>query len=511
VTYILAFDRSAVASALQESGVDSGEEYLEKIVQVSFDLPTISEATLSSFITEGIDILLAKYRPAQPDMERFGTLFHAGFRRSFLSVRHVRRFLNGLEFSLALIGRELNGADIIGIEAIKTFYPRTFDVIRSNKALFAGHIDPITKEFGAAEYKKKLDQALSQTKELSENLSSLLTKLFPKVEYGLSTSHTVYGAESETEWEQMYRVATERYFDAYFQLTLAPSEVSVVEVSHLIHDCGNEASCLATLRELTRKGKLRAATDSLRFRLQEVQAENLAPLLAALIQIGEIASEAGSAFGGSVPEYWHVRWVIFDILGVIADRRRPEILLEIANRVVAPKTMLNVISLITELRQKQNKYEEFSDHWLARIKGAVAERIKTAAANGEIPEASENLSPLLYAWREWGNPAEAAAYVQSLTNTNHRLARFLDKFIYQTHSTILADGVTTSHNRVGMKQLSESLELNALGERLSLIDLPKLQTEDRAVVELVLGQLKRMREKGLTPEQFDNSRLFLDE
>jgi len=107
VTYVLAFDRTAVAAALQTIGVDSGEEYLEKIVQVSFDLPAISDSTLSAFITQGIDSLLAKYKPPQFDMRRFGNLFHGGFRSSFASVRHVRRLLNGLEFSLSLIGNDL--------------------------------------------------------------------------------------------------------------------------------------------------------------------------------------------------------------------------------------------------------------------------------------------------------------------------------------------------------------------------------------------------------------------
>jgi predicted KAP-like P-loop ATPase len=63
----------------------------------------------------------------------------------------------------------------------------------------------------------------------NENLRSLLARLFPKIEYGLEVSHTLYGHNWETEWEKTHRVATERYFDAYFQLALASSEVSVSE------------------------------------------------------------------------------------------------------------------------------------------------------------------------------------------------------------------------------------------------------------------------------------------
>jgi len=61
-----------------------------------------------------------------------------------------------------------------------------------------------------------------------------------------------------------------------------------------------------------------------------------------------------------------------------------------------------------------------------------------------------------------------------------------------------------------MKQLSESLDLNVLRERLSRVDLQKLNGEKEDVVKFALEQLDKMREKGLTPEQFDNSRLFLD-
>jgi predicted KAP-like P-loop ATPase len=510
VTYVLAFDRAAVGSALQERGVDSGEEYLEKIVQLSFDLPSISEATLSSFITKGLDSLLANYKPAHLDMERFGTMFHAGFRSSFTSVRHVRRFLNGLEFSLSLIGHEVNGADIIGIEALKTFYPRTFDAARSNKQLFAGPVDPLTKELGSPEYRKKLDEVLLPTNELNENLKSLLTKLFPKVEYAYSVSHTIYGDSSETEWEKTYRVATERYFDAYFQLTLAPSEVSVAELSRIIHDCSEESACVASLREIAKQGKLKATMDSLRFRLQEVRPENLPPLLGALIEIGEIASESGAVFANQIPEYWHVRWAIFDVFAQIPSEKRTDVLLEIARRVLAPKTMVNIIALLEEVRRKEDKYEEFTDERLTELKRAIAERIKRAAASGEITEAPDSLSVLLYAWRQWGDPAEPAAYVQSLTDTDDKLVRFLDKFIYQTHSTVLSEGLVKTHNRLAMKQLSESLDLNVLQKRLSHVDLRQMEEANGGVIKLVLEQLEKMREKGLTPEQFDNTRLFFD-
>jgi hypothetical protein len=206
---------------------------------------------------------------------------------------------------------------------------------------------------------------------------------------------------------------------------------------------------------------------------------------------------------------WHVRWAIFDVLDQIAPQERPKVLQDIAERIFAPKTLVNAVSLIAELRQKKNKYEEFTDEKLNLIKQGVAQRIKNAAANGEISEKSDSISASLYAWRQWGDVKEAESFA-SVTATDEKLIRFLDNFIYTVNSAALSDRVMTSTNRLAMMQLSESLDVNALYGRLSQMQIRKLNEADRNVAEFTLKQLTKMREKGLTPEQFDNNRLDLD-
>jgi hypothetical protein len=509
VIYILAFDRTAVAAALQGAGIDSGEEYLEKIVQVAFELPQISEAALSTFITQGIDALLERYKPAHFDTHRFGNVFYSGFRSSFRSVRDVRRFLNGLEFNLSLIGHELNGVDIMGIEALKTFYPKSFDAVRTNKELFAGHIDPITQDRGASEYKKQLDEILSQTGELDESLKGLLCQLFPKIDYAYTVSHSLHAEGAESEWEKSYRVATSRYFDAYFQLFLAPSEVSIREISELLRECADEAVGVKNLKKLSDAGKLKAAMDSLRFRLAEVPSVNLPTLLGALVAIGEVASDSGSPLAGQIPEYWHVRWAIFDVIEKIEPTQRPNTLLEVARRIFAPKTLTNVVGLLEELKSKKNKYQEFTNEDISGLRSAIAQRIGSYVRSAENPE-PHDIPMLLYAWRTWGNPLEVAAYVRSLTDTDVKLASFLDKFICQTHTASSNEKVMRTHNRVAMEQLSEALDLKDLNDRLKNVDTTKLKAGEGDVIRFVLEQLELMHTKGVTPEQFDGSRLFLD-
>jgi hypothetical protein len=171
--------------------------------------------------------------------------------------------------------------------------------------------------------------------------------------------------------------------------------------------------------------------------------------------------------------------------------------------------MVNIIGLLQELHQKQNKYAEFVERELNAIKAATAERIKRAASNGEIPEPPEALPALLYAWHQWGNPEEATAYVQSMTETDERLAKFLNRFIYQTYRAGGGDRVMTTHNKLAMKHLSDYLDLAALRQRLSNIDVQQMDDRDKVVIKFVLEQLEKMQELALTPEQFDHG-LLLD-
>lgn len=234
-----------------------------------------------------------------------------------------------------------------------------------------------------------------------------------------------------------------------------------------------------------------------------MQPADLPALLGAFIRTGDLASDAGVIFAGQIPEYWHVRWAIFDVLDRIPATQRPRILRDIAARVFAPRTIVNVLTLIEELRNKENKHQEFTDQELEACKAATAQRIKTAAASGEISGTPENLSVMLYAWREWGDPGEARAYIDSITVSDEGLIQFVNRYVYQTNSAALSDKVVSKQNRLAMKQLSEAFDLNLLSERLSKIDVHKIKDEDREVVKFILEQMEKMRARKFTPEQFE--------
>lgn len=507
VIYVLAFDREAVAEALKELGVHSGEEYLEKIVQVSFDIPPISESSLTSFITTAVDGLLAAHQLAHFDAARFGTLFHAGLRKSFRSLRDVRRFINGLEFGLGLIGGELNAVDFIGIEAIRIFYPKTFNVIRANKEVFAGHVDTFTETAGEQKYTAKLNQLLNPSGELTEDLKDVLLELFPKLTYAYG--RIKHGHTSETEWEKTYRIATQRYFDAYFALVLPESEVSAQEITSFFAASDSQAKMEEILVGWTKQGKLKNAIESVRYRLAEVPKNNLRSVFAALLTVGEMASEKGVIFAGQIPEYWNVRWAIFDVLDAMPTEERVSTVKETFSNSTSLKTMVNFTALVEQTKKENTqRHAEFRDHDLDEIKAIVVARIRESAEDSTGLIANPALPMILNVWKLWGGSAEEVnSFITKAIKTDSDFLSFVDSFIYQTHSS--SGRFVDTKNRLRMETLSQWMDLKDVSIRLDRIPEENVSVEKREVLKVARSELLRFQSKGVTPEQFDSDP-FLD-
>ena len=143
-SYILAFDKDIVASSLQDrystSQGDSGEAFLEKIIQVPLHLPYIDKQTLRSFCFQGVDtaLELANIRLTEEQVQDFARNFARAFDSCITTPRKAKLYGNILMFSLPILKGEVNPVDLMLIEGIRAFYPRLYESIRDNEKLFVG-------------------------------------------------------------------------------------------------------------------------------------------------------------------------------------------------------------------------------------------------------------------------------------------------------------------------------------------------------------------------------------
>ena len=130
--YLLAFDKEVILRALEKVQEGPGIEYLEKVVQVPFDIPLISRTELESFLFKQLDQVL-EITSDEWDQTHWGNLYHSGIKHLFQNIRDVNRFVNVLRFGYKAVKGKVNPIDLIAFVAIQVFIPDLYSGIRDNK------------------------------------------------------------------------------------------------------------------------------------------------------------------------------------------------------------------------------------------------------------------------------------------------------------------------------------------------------------------------------------------
>lgn len=178
--YVAAFDPEVVASALGASYQMPGKEYLEKIVQISFDVPPIDPPRLARIFFEELNKTVVSVPQENWDQLRWGNLYHSGLKMLLNTLRDVKRFVNGLRFDLSLVLGEVDPVDLIGIEGIRIFAPTTYQLIAQNKDLFTG----TDRRENADTLRQQYEEIFLQTPEpIREAVCQICRQLFPQLAY----------------------------------------------------------------------------------------------------------------------------------------------------------------------------------------------------------------------------------------------------------------------------------------------------------------------------------------
>jgi len=78
VVYLLAFDRDVAAQAIEQQSGLPGERYLEKIIQVPFELPPIERVALQAALFKRLDQVLGDTPDGLFDQSYWTNVFYDG-------------------------------------------------------------------------------------------------------------------------------------------------------------------------------------------------------------------------------------------------------------------------------------------------------------------------------------------------------------------------------------------------------------------------------------------------
>jgi predicted KAP-like P-loop ATPase len=507
--YLVAFDKRPVEKALETVAPGPANEYLEKIVQVSFNLPPISAATLSEIMLSDFNSLLPTSGALQVDTQRFGNMFHAGFRSSFQTIRDANRYFNVFRFALNLIGEDTNFIDLAAIQALSLFYSDLHTLIEQNSDMFAGAWR--TSERPDREKLRhsydKIFGAIPEDKR--PPALSLCRFLFPKVEYIYGSTNTFWGTDFIREWEKEKRVCTEKYFRYYFELAVPDTDVSQAELDRALESASELNAFVVTLQRLKDTGRLGPFVDLLRNNIEKLSRDQMLVILESIFVFGDdVPSEGSSIFYGTLSE--HVRfatWLLFDLLDRLGDDRFGRLLQFMSARHPAIFTITNTAAMLDrilqdttnpERREQKQKYPDLTADVVKSTKTAAVWAIEHASDHGRLASVP-HLPFVLARWAEWGDPNRVKDWVsRTFLQTPESAIQLASSFSHEITSMGISDRVPKVRTVIAVKSVAEFVDIERLTSLILEAKDSNLTEEERLTKRRYLAG-KQKFDAGIDP------------
>ena len=249
VVYILFFDKEIVSKALADTQELSGESYIDKVVQLSFEIPRPDKTLVRRLLFEKLNTVLADTPKQLFDKNRWGNVYYQGIDHFINKPRDIVRLTDDLSVTYSAVKGEVNPVDFIAIESLRVFCPMIYDIIRKNPQAFAGQAD--NKGFlepTVDELKRLHNSWMAQLQdEDKEPVLQLLLHLFPKLEVIWGNTHyaaqqessfsrraTAGAAMTSSTWREQRRVCSYEVFPIYFRLVLPEAELSNTEIKAIL-------------------------------------------------------------------------------------------------------------------------------------------------------------------------------------------------------------------------------------------------------------------------------------
>lgn len=472
VVYLLAFDRDVAAQAIEQQSGLPGERYLEKIIQVPFELPPIERVALQAALFKRLDQVLGETPDGLFDQSYWTNVFHDGIDPLIQVPRDVVRFTNTLSVTYPTVRGEVNPVDFIALEAVRVFLPDLYGVVRANANRFSGYSrdDRYEEDRNAAQAFRQ--GWVNQVPEsLRASTQALLERIFPKI------SQMGYGSEWLNEWRRELRACHPDVFPIYFRLTVPLGAVRRNEIMALLSLAASPTDfgdALVRAKEEKRPdglSKARALLERLMDHVEkDIPDEHIPLVIQALFNIGDSlidpADERGAFDFGNISRA--SRPVYHLLKRLPADQRASvlEAAIKSGSAVAVQAWLLRALDDETTKAKETNETALLSADEVSRLKVAWLDRLRVLSGEADFIEHPE-LPRLLAVWRQWGDGSEVRTWCDRTTASDDGLLALLSKFLQHTRSQTVGDWAVRLQPRLNPTWLESYLDTAACAERLA--------------------------------------------
>lgn len=284
IIYILSMDRDVVSRALEEVHKIDGNQYLEKIIQLPFEIPESNKSKINS-------IFISKWEKITK-----GNSFDPSWHKSNVKIiltyciepyintlRDVNRVINTFDFRYGMLYEEILYEDMMAITTIEVLEPKLYKWIYNNKYLLCRGLNNQLRISGDSHYhRKERTDEFTRMNIDPEKAIRCISVLFPKfAEYVGENVIPLYNYFDTIENK---RVAKEDKFDLYFAPDLDDINLSERTINQFIYkDDLNDLK--DTINKQNKQGNIKFFINDIRSKIDEIPYERIGIIASALLCI----------------------------------------------------------------------------------------------------------------------------------------------------------------------------------------------------------------------------------
>ncbi len=476
--YLLSFDKNVVINALKKVQEGSGNEYLEKVIQVPFEIPQISNSEVERLLFSKLNELIHDIPEEKWDQTYWGNIYHSGLKHFINNIRDVNRYLNSLNFGFYLVKDEVNPIDFIAITAIQVFIPSLYESIKTNKDLFVGNsISYQQTEDLRKKERSSIESIIGKVEKIQTDiLQDFLKRLFPKLE-NVGYSHSFL----ET-WRKEGRICSPEIFDTYFKLFIPKDEIPLKEIKRILSTGNNMKSFSRELLKLNKNGRIIRFLERMEdYTRDDIPEKNVAPIIAAIMNIGDRFPEGDDSFFATSTQMRILR-----LFYQLSHRfKKHEERFEIFKYAIE-KTTISLHTIVNEIGvqcQQHGKYDfkerpdapekmTVNQAQLEKLVALALRKIENWTGTDKLAKHKHLLS-ILYMWRRWDSPERVNEYINSMIKNDNDLIVFITHFLSKVKSHGLGDYVVRIKWQINLDNVADFVKLEEVEKRIRKIQSSK--------------------------------------
>ncbi|SCY33695.1 KAP family P-loop domain-containing protein [Lachnospiraceae bacterium XPB1003] len=483
VVYLLSMDRDVVTRALEEVHDCDGYEYLEKIIQVTFEIPELRKSKLHNVFFSKLDSCINYIsQDIKWNDNYWGEVFRNCINPYLNTLRDVNRVINTFQFRYNLLYQETAFEDMVAVTTLEVLEPKLYRWVSCNKdALCGGYLHSLNcignKKINYKEiYEKEFERLGIEVEKAIQCLSAL----FPV--FAKDVNENKWSYQSTANTRSQMRVAETSRFDIYFLSDLEDVRVSRSIINACVYELDKD-EIKAVIEEVNNQNNTLYFIEELRSLVGSIPYDRLSVIAEALIcgETGYKGEQQKAIFIVSAVDF--VEFTVKDILERIrTSEERFEVLKEALLSV--KKYGLNTIGRIINsielaygrLAGKEEKKSEqiIGLNQLTELEELYVKRVRELSEDGLLLEIN-GFGIVLYLW-ECFDPKTAKEYMIDILKDDFIKLKFICSLAGKWSGT---GGCGWSFNQENYKKYVSDEEIYKLISGLNKQEIGKFSEEEQ--------------------------------